>query len=513
MRKTRQSIIDEAGKLIKKNAEKESGLLIESKSKLKKIKKENSQYKLVFPVEAFPQKMQDIINIYNECFGFPKDYYGLSFLTVGGAVLGNGFRAKYKSRWHTNALLYSAIVGPSSIGKSQVLNEAVYPVYQMEDDFAAKNQVVMQKFKDELTSWNNTRSKDAATKPEQPGLYEIFIDEITIESLYGSMKNNPKGLLYFKDELSAWINGMGQYKGGKGTEGEFWLKNWGGARVKISRMGKAPVFINKPCIPVLGALTPGFLTKLAEGGRSENGFLQRVLFAYPDNMDKPKEAEHTPDPAVFQEYGKIIEEMNKLPHNFKRNNSNADDIEDFASQEPVMLLLSEKARIRFSAYLETNRLSINGTDDDMVKSIYGKMDSYCLRFSLILELMGLACKLIDIKPDPNEPFEGATKGFLSTAAFKDYTISLESVENAILLSEYFKQTAFKVVRRFDSPVSRLNTSQRDFYKSLPDEEFTTKSAIELGKSADLGRATVERLLNNKEIFRRKSRGLYEKMYV
>jgi len=314
MKNNKQSILDRAGKLRNLREDKEEKKLKESKAKLKELKQEQIKFKLKFPLDAIPPKMKAIISVYNECFGFPIDYYGLSFLTVAGAVLGNGFRAKYKHRFHVNALLYSAIVGPSSIGKSQVLDEAVLPIYKIEDQYAAKNQVVMQKYKEDLTSWGNTKTKDLATKPESPGLNEIFIDEITVESLYSSMRNNPKGIFYFKDELSAWVNGMGQYKAGKGTEGEFWLKNWSGARVKINRQNKLPVYINRPCVPVLGALTPSFLTKLAEGGRAENGFIQRILFAFPDNMDKPKEPEHFPDPAFFDEYSKIINQMNSFPH-------------------------------------------------------------------------------------------------------------------------------------------------------------------------------------------------------
>ena len=489
-----KNLLKEIGEIVDKRGSE----LLESRAKLKQLKAEPRK-KIVFPVEAFPKKMQAIINILSECYGFPPDYYGASFLCVAGTILGNAYQAQYKHNWTAKATMYVAIVGGSSIGKSHTLKVAVKPMYQMEEDFQNSHLTQLELFKGEMEDYNNSKVKGEA--PEPPPPKEILLNDATVEAIHRSMSHNPKGLLYFKDELSGWVHSMNQYR--KGSDQEFWLENWQNTTVKINRQSKNPIYIKSPFVSVLGALTPSFLRDLAGGDRKNNGFIPRILFAFPDNVQKPYESENLPSPDTFDAYNEIIQNLQNFPHNIHQDPESPNDT--------ITILLSEEARLLFKSFLRQNTDAINAAEDDTIKSIYGKLDSYCLRFALVLELLQIAC---DLTVQKNEDFPA----FSQVDDFSKHQISKKSVERAILLSDYFKDTAFKVVERFDSPVNLLEHHIRIWYKSLPDE-FTTQFAQDLGLDQEpkINKKMVERLLNNsktqKPIFVRKGRGLYEKLFV
>ena len=56
----------------------------------------------------------------------------------------------------------------------------------------------------------------------------LIVVDATVESLAPLLEDNPRGLLMTQDEGVAWVRGMGQYKGGRGGDRQFWLSNWSG---------------------------------------------------------------------------------------------------------------------------------------------------------------------------------------------------------------------------------------------------------------------------------------------
>src|SRR5262249_10752080 len=81
---------------------------------------------------------------------------------------------------------------------------------------------------------------------------------------------------------------MNEYKS-KGSDRQFYLSAWSGAPIKVNRRNRPlPLFVPEPFLSVLGGIQPDLLGDLAEKqGRSE-GFLDRILFSYPDNVSRGK---------------------------------------------------------------------------------------------------------------------------------------------------------------------------------------------------------------------------------
>ena len=89
----------------------------------------------------------------------------------------------------------------------------------------------------------------------------------------------------WNDELAGWFKNFNRYN--KGSDEEYWLKLFNANPSFSDRKGvKNSVYISRPFISVVGTIQNGILNELAQGSRTSNGFIDRLLFVMPDNQDK-----------------------------------------------------------------------------------------------------------------------------------------------------------------------------------------------------------------------------------
>src|SRR5262249_4147280 len=84
-------------------------------------------------------------------------------------------------------------------------------------------------------------------------------------------------------EAVGWVRAMGQYKGGRGSDRQFWLSAWSGKSYLVDRksQGQVPISIPRPFVNVVGGIPPDMLNELADHKGRNDGFLHRILFVYP----------------------------------------------------------------------------------------------------------------------------------------------------------------------------------------------------------------------------------------
>lgn len=435
-----------------------------------------------FPVEALPPKLSAIVNTFHKCYGLPVDYFGLGVLTAASVAIGNAVCIQYKHNYAFPPILYGAIVGNSSIGKTPAINMCLGPIFDLEEKYRNDYEVQYQQWKQDCFDIQISGMK--REDPPKPKQRELIINDATTEAINNSLADNPRGLLLVRDELNGWINSLNQYR--KGSDLEFWLSVWSNQSVKVNRVGKDALFVKKPFVSVIGGIQPAILSGFAQDGRADNGFLARILFAWPDEMRKPYENDLTPDISIFDKYQSIISNLHHLPHNFTEEGYG----------DPTMIDLDEAARKTYKTWHKDNTDLINQEESDVVKSILGKMESYLLRLALILSLLDLVIE----NENPTEE------------DLQNHTVGQGEILRSIALIQYFKNTALKVIGSLESPVKKLSTEKEAFYEALP-EEFNTKAAIEAGEKTALSERTVKRLLNDFTLFRQLGRGKYRKVYL
>ena len=124
----------------------------------------------------------------------------------------------------------------------------------------------------------------------------IITSDPTTEALALILADNPRGLTVAPDEMTRWIMSMDQYRGGKGGDRPFYLSAWNSEPVFIDRAKhvREPVAVPHPFLTVVGGMTPDMLSTLREGKGREDGFVSRLLFAFPERLARTYSEEGIP---------------------------------------------------------------------------------------------------------------------------------------------------------------------------------------------------------------------------
>ncbi len=113
-------------------------------------------------------------------------------------------------------------------------------------------------------------------------LHQSFTTDSTLESLAAILKLNTHGLVFVRDELTGWAQTMDQYRSGKGTDPRSMVVDLGTTTLVINRKSLAePVILARHSLQLSTCLPPDMLGDLSDDRGREDGFLHRILFAFP----------------------------------------------------------------------------------------------------------------------------------------------------------------------------------------------------------------------------------------
>ncbi len=431
-----------------------------------------------FPTEIFPKPVQDIINASNECLNFPVDFIGASMLFAASVAIGNTYKVEIKKGFVENTVLYLAIVARAGTNKSHPLSFAIQPIV----DHDKKTYRVFENQKREYDkvmklSVKERKAEGLTDDPILPVWQKILLSDFTPEALAEVHKFNKRGIGVYSDELAGWFKNFNRYS--KGSEMEFWLSVWNSKPINIDRKSDGPIFIPSPFISVAGTIQNGVLKELAKDNRTQNGFIDRILFAFPDNVRKPYWSDSEIDPAMIQNWQVII--TNLLDMNVH--------LDETHNPQPITLGFSPEAKRMLFDWQKGNADQYNETEDETISGIYSKLEMYIARFALILELLQWAC------------------GTGSREA-----VGTEAVSGAIRLVDYFKQSAIKVysIISDSNPLEKYPNDKKELFRALP-KRFSTEEGVRIARIQNIPERSFHRFLKQNELFTNVSRGVYKKI--
>ncbi|WP_242093609.1 YfjI family protein [Aestuariivivens sediminicola] len=442
---------------------------------IQKIEKEVEAKQNPFPVEVFPKAVQEIITDTNQCLNFPIDFIGASILYAVSVSIGNTHRVEIKKGWQENAVLYLSIVGRAGTNKSHPVSFALQPIEQ-------RDNMKFQEYQNEKREYDNIssltkkeREQQGYNEPVKPIWEQHLVTDFTPEALTDVHKFNKRGIGVYADELATWFKNFNRYN--KGSEEQFWLSVWSGKAIRINRKTSEPTYITKPFISVIGTIQPKVLNELADN-RTENGFLDRLLFVAPKNLKKPYWSETELNPVIFENWQTIVSRLLDL--------SILQD-ETGCPQPEVLRFTPEAKQVLFDWQRELTDQS-NKPENEAIGGINAKIEMYAIRLALILQMIRYAC---------NEDNKQA--------------VGIEAVQGALKLVEYFKRTAIKVhsIVNNASPLDKLTTDKQNLYNELPDT-FTTSEGVEVAECMGIAERTFKYFINNRDLFNNPKRGEYEK---
>ncbi len=429
-----------------------------------------------FPIDVFPRAVQDIINATYSDLNFPVDFTGVSMLYAASVAIGNTHRVEVMKGYQQSAMLYIAITGRKGTCKSHPLKFAIKPLLEKDEETFNQYEIDKKEYDMIMGFSKQELAQSGLDEPVKPSWRKFLLTDFTPEALVGVHKFNKKGIGVYADEMASWFKNFNRYN--KGSEMEFWLSAWSGSSINIDRKTSDPILIPLPFISVIGTIQNELLDELAKGNRVDNGFIDRILFAIPDNLKKHYWSETELNPIVFENWKNIISRLINIPIK-----------EEGSKVIPQVLRYTEEARKLIFKWQRTNTDESNKPENEAISGMYSKLEMYAIRFSLILEMMSLAC--------------GQSDG---------EAIGIESVKGAIKLIDYFKASAIKVnaIISNSSSLDKLPKNKQNFYEALP-EIVKTKDAIKLASKFNIQNKTAKRFLGNKSLFLRIRHGEYEKL--
>ena len=169
---------------------------------------------------------------------------------------------------------------PGSI-KSPIFNLALKPLHQLQKRAYEQYQQDLEAYKKQEQDYRkalNEKKSDDLTEPTPPILKHYYCDNATVEKVQRIVTEQiDKGLIIAPDELSGFFNSFNQYRGGKGSDRDFWKSAADGGAIKVDRASDGTRFTARTSLGITGTIQPGPLQASMKSGDAD-GFWSRFMW-------------------------------------------------------------------------------------------------------------------------------------------------------------------------------------------------------------------------------------------
>lgn len=258
----------------------------------------------------------------------PLEFIAAPAIVAAAATVGRqiGIRPKRLDDWLVVPNLWGAIVARPGMLKSPAIAEALKPFHKLaakaRQDFCQESarlragqetqKALIEAVREQMRSAARKNDTDALAKLEQElasletktealqvAEPRYFTNDTTVEKLAVLMRENPRGLLVYRDELSGWWRTL--EKPGREGDREFFLEGWNGNNpFRVDRIGRGTIHVDALCISMLGGIQPGklerYIADATDGGWGDDGLLQRFqVLVYPESPTDWKNIDRIPN--------------------------------------------------------------------------------------------------------------------------------------------------------------------------------------------------------------------------
>ena len=392
---------------------------------------------LSFPVDSMPKFLKEFSKDIADVYGVPIEFCVVSLISGFASAIGS--KARLKTEKYINySQFWFVIVAPSGTGKSEPLAVAYKPIHEHE-----KAEFI--RYKEDMKNWQTAKS-NGDPLPEKPKQKRITCSDTTPEALFELLSENP-ALTIYRDELVGYFQDIGRYN--RSGEVAHYLSCFDNRQFSIDRKSSdMPIFISKPILSMVGTVQPEVIQKIANGNSMrENGYLQRCLFVYPDEVSSPPYSKKELKQDLVNNYEKAITYLLNFP-------------------ETVEYELSQEAGDMYVSFYNEMTSATNGIPDDYMKALYSKMKIHALRLALVLAVIDT------VENDGTNEVSG------------------EVMRYAVELCRYFVETG----RKMYAPPPPPNLTSGDLYRALH-QTYGIKNQTKFAESLGVSQQTVSKALS------------------
>jgi hypothetical protein len=263
---------------------------------------------------------------------------------------GDGAVLRLTAERNIYPVLWQVLVGESGSGKNPPLRDAFKHIAKRDSTTA--------------DMWEADPPTDDEGKPK-PLPPTMIKTSTTIESIARWLASNRGAGVIKNGELAAFVKGLGQYKGGGGSDRYDAMDMWSGERIVISRVGDGGnknavnIRVDLPRMSVVGGLTPDNISLL---GNESDGLRARFLPCMPSSEVRPNFTGSDPLPRSWE---KLFDALHSAPL------ARTWELDDTTRQ----MIIDARGR------WEKRRR--DGSDPKTVQTALAKADEQALRLALV----------------------------------------------------------------------------------------------------------------------------------
>lgn len=248
-----------------------------------------------FPQKILPPAVENALETAAEAFNVPIAVPSVTFLAVIGASIGMTRGLVVKPGWTAYPNLFWALVAKSGMGKSPCSNAILKPIHDREHAAYLTYKDGVEAHESDLKAWQSASAKarrshaDIPPKPLMLVWEQIYVEDSTTQVVGQIIADNPKGVLWYRDELSGLLADLGRYDNKSADAGDKarLLSAYDCGPWKVSRSTKEGLHIPHACVSIFGTVQPGLLPNLFKQRDAISGFLPRFLFIRCEQTSPP----------------------------------------------------------------------------------------------------------------------------------------------------------------------------------------------------------------------------------
>jgi hypothetical protein len=385
-----------------------------------------------FPIGAFPEPFAKFVTEVSESFSnLPLEIPGVTLLSVAGSLIGQVKKIQPKKGWTESANNFFIIVAASGEGKSPAMKTVVRPVEQWE----VKK---LKEYNEEMAE-HQSNSESEPTTPV-PTRSRLIVIDTTPEALMKVFSENPRGLLWYSDEIGGLILNLNRYS--KGDSKHILMSCYDGSPITIDRKVGGTMHIENPCLSMLGSIQPNVLSKVFKEVDSVNGLLARTTFVFASREKPIVWTERIVNKESIEFFTRYVKET-------------------LNDEKSEVVKLTGEGKSIFVDWVNQRSQAIHLCPNDKQRSVQNKANSKALKLICILHHM---------------------KCFAEKKAF-DSLICPEVVKNALLLMDCLNAHQNEIWSLLEKPkLLHLNP----FDKRVAQEviKFSSEDAIYPGRVAE-----------------------------
>lgn len=242
--------------------------------------------------EYLPPPLQDIVFRASDVKGSPPEVMALSMLVACAAACDDRFQVQPRANepgWRESARLWGVVVGDPSSKKTPAMKLAIAGLSATNTEMIGRYAKARAQFEHDMKVYTLTEKKvqraeangDGAPErpepPKPPRNERIITNDGTTEGITKLLADNERGLLYYTDELTSWLGGMGRYSAnGSAADRAFWLECYQGGSKVVDRASAPPVHVPNLSVNVIGSIQPERIRSMATK-MDDDGLLQRCM--------------------------------------------------------------------------------------------------------------------------------------------------------------------------------------------------------------------------------------------